>query len=93
MKNKKRKRKNKQKKKDKRIIMGVILSDKPKEIIRILKKQDNKVIKVTKEIIYAFPNSMFRSNPGFIEFIEKHPERMLINRYHIFEEIKEFEEL
>ena len=73
--------------------MGIILSDKPKEIVRILKEQGEKVIKVTKEIIYAFPNSMFRTNPDFIKFIEEHPERMLVNRYHVFEEIKKFEEL
>jgi len=76
--------------------MTIILSNKPKEIIKILKKKKEHVFKITKEVIYAIPESAvshYSKYKDFLKFMKKHPKKVFTRYYQVNEEIKKINEL
>ena len=76
--------------------MSVIIANDKEELIKALKKMDEHVFKVTKEIIYAIPESMvsYHSNYDvFLKFAKEHPEKVFLEHYKILTEVKNVEEV
>ena len=76
--------------------MGIIISNDREKIITILKKNNDRVFKITKEVIYAIPESNiinYSNYNDFLKFAKEHPDKVFTNYYKVLEKIKDVEEL
>lgn len=76
--------------------MAVIMGKNKKDVIRILKKNNEHVFKVIKEIIYAIPEgytTQFSKYSDFLKFAKENPKEVFMECYYILEEVKEIKEL
>lgn len=76
--------------------MAVIMGKDKKDTIRILKKNNEHVFKVTKEVIYAIPEGytiQFSKYSDFLKFAKENPKEVFVRHYYILEEIKEVKEI
>jgi predicted ribosome quality control (RQC) complex YloA/Tae2 family protein len=63
-------------------MMNVIMTDKEKEIINILEKKNEYVVKVTKTMLYSFPKSIKNNKKELLKLLKKLPD-MFRNRFHV----------
>ena len=76
--------------------MSYIIAKNEKEVIKALKKNKERVFRVTKEIIYALPScytTQFPSSKCLQKYVDKHPEKVFIDYYYVMETVKKIKEL